>query len=108
MIPFIRGYVYNYNVNILLKFIKKIILNSILFLIRTYQFFLSFDHSFWAKFVPIRICIYHPSCSEYSYESFKKFGIVKGFILSISRVIRCNPLSKGGYDPVPDKHPIKK
>ena len=90
--------------HILLKSLRNIILNSILFFIKTYQILFSFDHSFWAKFVPIRICIHYPSCSEYSYESFKKFGIRKGFILSTFRIIRCNPLSKGGYDPVPDSY----
>ncbi len=45
-------------------------------------------------------CRYYPSCSIYSKNAFKKYGIVKGLWLSASRIIRCNPLSEGGYDPI--------
>ena len=72
------------------------------FLIRIYQFLFSFDHSFWSRFVGYRVCIYEPSCSEYTYQSIDKFGVFKGSILGIKRIISCNPFSKGGYDPVPD------
>lgn len=46
-------------------------------------------------------CKYYPTCSEYSLEAIEKYGAVKGTILAIYRLIRCNPFSKGGYDPVP-------
>ncbi|MFY9537162.1 MAG: membrane protein insertion efficiency factor YidD [Bacilli bacterium] len=46
-------------------------------------------------------CKYHPTCSEYSLEAFKKFGFFTALALSAWRILRCNPLSKGGYDPVP-------
>ncbi|MDY0063842.1 MAG: membrane protein insertion efficiency factor YidD [Bacilli bacterium] len=46
-------------------------------------------------------CRYHPTCSQYALESFQKFNFFKAAGLSIYRIIRCNPLSKGGYDPVP-------
>ncbi|MBI2029016.1 membrane protein insertion efficiency factor YidD [Candidatus Gottesmanbacteria bacterium] len=45
-------------------------------------------------------CRFTPTCSEYSYKAIKKHGIIKGLILSFKRILRCNPLSKGGYDPV--------
>ena len=47
-------------------------------------------------------CPYYPSCSEYGIESIQKFGTLKGTILASYRILRCNPLSKGGVDPVPD------
>lgn len=47
-----------------------------------------------------RRCIYYPTCSEYSKEAIKKYGAFKGVFLSIKRIIRCNPLCNGGYDPV--------
>ena len=46
-------------------------------------------------------CRFRPTCSEYAIGCLKEFGFVKGVILSIKRVIRCNPKSKGGYDPIP-------
>jgi len=46
-------------------------------------------------------CRYHPTCSSYSRQAFKKHNFFYASILSIWRILRCNPLSKGGYDPVP-------
>ena len=48
-------------------------------------------------------CPYYPSCSCYGLEAVKKYGAIKGGTLAAWRIIRCNPFSKGGYDPVPDK-----
>ncbi|HHX79760.1 MAG TPA: membrane protein insertion efficiency factor YidD [Acholeplasmataceae bacterium] len=46
-------------------------------------------------------CRYHPSCSNYGLECFQKFGFFKAFFLTAGRILRCNPLFKGGYEPVP-------
>lgn len=46
-------------------------------------------------------CKYTPTCSVYSKEAINKYGVCKGMILSIWRILRCNPFSKGGFDPVP-------
>ena len=46
-------------------------------------------------------CPYVPSCSAYGYEAISKYGAVKGGLLTVWRILRCNPFSKGGYDPVP-------
>ena len=46
-------------------------------------------------------CPYIPTCSEYGLEAVKKYGALKGGFLALWRIIRCNPFSKGGYDPVP-------
>ena len=46
-------------------------------------------------------CPYIPSCSEYGMEAIEKYGALKGGTLALWRIIRCNPFSKGGYDPVP-------
>lgn len=45
-------------------------------------------------------CKYYPTCSQYAYECFKKYGFFKAFFKSVWRILRCNPFSKGGYDPV--------
>ncbi|MBO5031163.1 MAG: membrane protein insertion efficiency factor YidD [Lachnospiraceae bacterium] len=45
-------------------------------------------------------CPYFPSCSQYGLEAVEQYGALKGSLLSIWRILRCNPFSKGGYDPV--------
>ncbi len=52
-------------------------------------------------------CPYFPSCSQYGLEAVERFGFIKGGFLMIWRILRCNPFSKGGYDPVPTKKEIK-
>ncbi|MCL2199730.1 MAG: membrane protein insertion efficiency factor YidD [Defluviitaleaceae bacterium] len=46
-------------------------------------------------------CRFFPSCSEYMYEAVQRYGAAKGFWLGLKRLLRCQPFSKGGYDPVP-------
>ena len=46
-------------------------------------------------------CPYVPSCSQYGLEAIQKYGCIKGGFLAVWRILRCNPFSKGGYDPVP-------
>jgi len=46
-------------------------------------------------------CKYIPTCSQYAIEAIEKYGPLKGLGLAIWRILRCNPFSKGGYDPVP-------
>ena len=46
-------------------------------------------------------CPYIPTCSEYGYQAIEKYGPVKGGLLALWRILRCNPFSHGGYDPVP-------
>ena len=46
-------------------------------------------------------CPYIPSCSAYGLEAVEKYGAFKGGLLAVRRIVRCNPFSKGGYDPVP-------
>ena len=46
-------------------------------------------------------CKYYPTCSQYALEAIEKYGVFKGGLLAVWRILRCNPFSKGGYDPVP-------
>ena len=67
---------------------KKIILKMILF----YQKNIS----------PLQksCCLYPPTCSEYTRQAVEKYGAIKGSALGVWRILRCNPFSKGGYDPL--------
>lgn len=48
-------------------------------------------------------CKYYPTCSSYALEAIEVHGAFKGGALALFRLLRCNPLFKGGYDPVPPK-----
>ena len=52
-------------------------------------------------------CRFHPTCSEYGLEAIKRFGFLKGAMLTAKRIIRCRPGGPYGYDPVPEKAPSK-
>lgn len=59
---------------------------------------------FYQKYIsPMKTtkCPYYPTCSQYGLEAIQKHGVIKGSLLAIWRILRCNPFSKGGYDPVP-------
>lgn len=65
---------------------------AVIFLIRIYQ-----------KIVlalNIRVCRFYPSCSEYTAQAVEKYGVIKGILKGMYRILRCNPFNHGGYDPV--------
>ena len=66
-----------------------------IFLIRLYQKILS----------PLKppSCRFIPTCSNYAIEALKEWGLIAGAALALWRILRCNPFSKGGYDPVPKR-----
>ena len=66
----------------------------ILLLIRAYQIVVS-------PTLPPNTCRYYPTCSHYGYQAVYKYGAIKGSWMAFKRILRCNPFSHGGYDPVP-------
>jgi putative membrane protein insertion efficiency factor len=54
-----------------------------------------------------RRCRYEPSCSAYAAESIRRFGAARGTLLAAWRLLRCNPFSHGGFDPVPDRFTLR-
>ena len=73
--------------------LKKILILPLVFLVKIYQSIIS-------PFFP-PTCRYKPTCSEYTIQSLKKYGIIKGVYLSIKRIVNCHPWGGSGYDPVP-------
>jgi putative membrane protein insertion efficiency factor len=54
-----------------------------------------------------RRCRYEPTCSTYAAESIRRFGAPRGTVLATWRLLRCNPFSHGGFDPVPERFTLK-
>jgi len=54
-----------------------------------------------SKALPGDTCRYYPSCSHYSYQAIYKYGVFRGGFMGVWRILRCNPFSQGGFDPVP-------
>jgi len=69
-------------------------------LIVGYQYTLSFDHGWMSRFTRYQMCRFHPTCSEYGYDALGKYGLLKGSWLTFKRILRCNPWTLGGHDPV--------
>lgn len=77
---------------------------AVLASIRFYQKYLNLTNPVVKTlFLTDAACRFHPTCSEYTYQAIKKFGIISGLYLGILRILRCHPWSKGGFDPVPTK-----
>jgi hypothetical protein len=75
--------------------------NTALSLIRLYQKYLSFDNGLLRLlFLTDKACRFSPTCSEYCYQAIEKYGILKGSLKGLFRIIRCHPWNKGGFDPV--------
>ncbi len=53
-------------------------------------------------------CRYFPSCSDYSIEALKSFGLFKGLLMSLKRILSCHPFKEGGFDPVKKVMKVKK
>lgn len=69
--------------------------------IRFYQKYFSPDRGPLSLIHPFPgVCKFRPTCSEYAYQAIEKYGIFKGIIKAISRLLRCHPFSQGGYDPL--------
>jgi putative membrane protein insertion efficiency factor len=62
-----------------------------------------FPIALWRSFVSPGLaprCKYEPSCSSYAIQAIERYGILRGLVLAVWRVLRCNPFSHGGHDPV--------
>lgn len=69
-------------------------------LIVLYQRTISPDHGWMSRFFTYRVCRYEPTCSEYAFDAVGKYGLIRGSVMAAWRILRCNPWSHGGHDPV--------
>ena len=76
-----------------MRFLNKILSWPVIWLIKFYQYGIS----------PLigPKCRFTPTCSHYGLEAFKKYGVWKGFMLTVKRISKCHPLGGSGYDPLP-------
>ena len=77
------------------KYFNNFLIILLIIIIKTYQFFLS-------PFLKAS-CRYLPTCSEYSINALKEYGLGKGVYYSLKRILKCHPFGGHGYDPVPKK-----
>jgi uncharacterized protein len=73
--------------------LKDLITGFLIYLVLLYKYIIS-------PLLP-QSCRFYPSCSSYAVEALRKYGPLKGLYLALFRILRCNPFSSGGYDPVP-------
>lgn len=59
---------------------------------------------FYQKHLSKHTCLYRPTCSQYTLECINNHGAIIGILLGCWRILRCNPFSKGGYDPAPENY----
>lgn len=59
---------------------------------------------FYQRHLSRHTCLYKPTCSQYTLECINNHGVIIGILLGTWRILRCNPFSKGGYDPAPERY----
>lgn len=75
--------------------VNKVLISVVVIFIHCYQNIIS-------ALLPFNYCRFYPSCSEYALEAVAKYGIIKGFWLSLKRIVKCRPYTNtGGIDIVP-------
>ncbi|HNW71395.1 MAG TPA: membrane protein insertion efficiency factor YidD [Candidatus Paceibacterota bacterium] len=81
---------------------KKKIENIIIFLIIFYQKTLSLDTGILKQIGLVKkpVCVFYPSCSNYTIEAIQKYGVLKGIYLGVLRILRCHPWQKNHFDPL--------
>ncbi len=78
----------------------------VLFLRRVYLLPVRFYRKFLSPLKPASSCRFTPTCSRYAVDAVMEWGILAGTFLALWRIVRCNPFSSGGHDPVPTRQEV--
>ncbi len=81
----------------MLKFYPRLVAIKVL---KTYQKTFSFDYGIFKFLYPDGFCRFRPTCSDYAIAAIEKYGVARGGVKALWRVIRCNPFNPGGFDPL--------
>jgi len=86
--------------NFSLSMLVYLLTKTIRTLLRIYQRTFSPDHGPAAGFFGNYRCRFYPSCSDYTLEAIRQYGLLKGSVVSFKRILKCHPWHPGGYDPL--------
>ena len=86
----------NHKISSAIQKIHSVVCETVLVPVKLYRRFIS-------PLKPVPCCRFTPTCSQYALDAVREWGLVMGIFLALWRVIRCNPFSAGGYDPVPKR-----
>jgi uncharacterized protein len=84
-----------------IRYIEKLLIEGFVFVVTVYQKILSPDHGIFSVFiVRENRCRFYPSCSAYSIQAVRQYGLFRGIMASLKRIMGCNPWGAGGYAPL--------
>lgn len=86
--------------------VRRVFSRAVIFLRRVYLLPVCFYRRFLSPLKPASSCRFTPTCSRYAVDAVMEWGIVAGTLMAVWRVMRCNPFSAGGYDPVPTRREV--
>ena len=86
--------------------VRRVFSRAILFLRRVYLLPVHFYRKFLSPLKPVSSCRFTPTCSRYALDAVMEWGILIGTLMAVWRVMRCNPFSDGGDDPVPTRREV--
>jgi len=91
---------------ILPECVRRVFSCAVMFLRRVWLVPVRLYRRFLSPLKPASSCRFTPTCSRYAVDAVMEWGIVAGTLLSVWRIMRCNPFSAGGYDPVPTRRDV--
>lgn len=86
---------------------RRVFSRAMIFLRRVYLLPVRFYRRFLSPLKPVSSCRFTPTCSRYAVDAVMEWGIIVGTLMAVWRIMRCNPFSAGGDDPVPTRREVR-